>query len=163
FPAPDITDAVEGQPLNGGDPVTVALLTDTDVLAGPGAYSATIHWGDGSPDTAGTIVPDTAADSADQTHSHFFIQAVHTYAEESGPLTSTVVVQDNFGGKDQAETRVTGVADAPLIDGTAYPIFATEDQPLNDVPVATFIDTNPGATVADFTATINWGDSTPPV
>jgi hypothetical protein len=165
FPAADITDAVEGQPLNGGAPVTVALLTDSDPFAGPLAYSALIDWGDGSPQSAGTIVPDTAADTADPTAAHFFVQGTHTYAEETAPGQTyriTVVVQDNFGGKDQDFTLVTGVADADLAAGTSYAIFATEDQPLNDVPVATFTDANPLATAADFTATINWGDGSVP-
>ena len=60
-----------------------------------------------------------------------------------------------------AATVVTGasIADAP-ISGTAIPIFATEGAPFTG-NVAVFLDANPNGTVSDFTATINWGDSSP--
>ena len=39
-------------------------------------------------------------------------------------------------------TLLVNVADAALSAGVSLPIFATERVPLNDVPVATFIDAN---------------------
>ena len=60
-----------------------------------------------------------------------------------------------------ATTQVTSVADAALAGGTALGIAGVENQPLHDVPLATFVDSNPFATPADFSAIINWGDGTP--
>ena len=61
-----------------------------------------------------------------------------------------------------ATTLVTSVADAPLIGGLPLPIAAAQHVPLNSVPVATFVDVNPGASEADFAATIDWGDGSGP-
>jgi hypothetical protein len=45
---------------------------------------------------------------------------------------------------------------------TASPVdFSVNEQSLFNGAVATFVDDNPGASPADFTATINWGDGSP--
>jgi VCBS repeat-containing protein len=53
------------------------------------------------------------------------------------------------------------VADATLA-ANGSSVSATEGLASGTVVVATFTDANPGATLADFTATINWGDGTAP-
>src|SRR4029077_12130752 len=45
--------------------------------------------------------------------------------------------------------------------GTDLPVLGAEHRPLISVPVATYVDTNPGASSRDFTATIDWGDGSP--
>ena len=88
----------------------------------------------------------------------FTIRGTHTYANETTtPDTITLRLTDNTGGS-AVGTTTANVADAALTPGVSLPIFATESQPLNQVPVATFTDANPLATAADFAATINWGD-----
>jgi hypothetical protein len=52
------------------------------------------------------------------------------------------------------------VADA-AISGTALAVTATTGVNTGTIPVATFTDTNPGAPLADFSASINWGDGSP--
>ena len=54
--------------------------------------------------------------------------------------------------------NVTKPALPPL--GTGQTISTTEGQALNNVVVATFTESDPGNVTSDFTASINWGDST---
>src|SRR5262249_11844062 len=54
---------------------------------------------------------------------------------------------------------VTKPATPPVGAGVA--IAATTGQPLNNVVVATFTETDLGNNVGDFTASIDWGDNTP--
>ncbi|MDB5353044.1 MAG: hypothetical protein JWN86_4291 [Planctomycetota bacterium] len=153
-PAPGgpITTAVEGAPLTG---VIVATFTDTNPTAVSGDFAATIDWGDGTPTSAGTVSQPGGPGTA------FVVRGTHTYSEEGGPFTITVGVSDGNGGIFTAATLVTAVADATLSAGTPLPISGAENQLLSNVPVATFVDANPNATAADFTASINWGDGSP--
>ncbi len=146
----------EGQPLTN---VALATLTDTDLTAQPTDYTVIIDWGDGSPQSAGTIVTDTAADAANPALAHFIIEGSHTYAETN--LTGykvQIIATDAFGGKTSTSVNI-GISDAPLSNALGLPIYASEYGPLNDIPVATFVDANPLGSAGDFTATINWGDN----
>jgi PKD repeat protein len=148
-----ITGAVEGASLTN---VTVAAFTDTNIAGLPSDNTATILWGDGTPATAGTIVPDPAFPPGT---GHYLVRGTHTYTEDSSvPLTVSVRIVDKFGQVVSGGTLVAGVADAPLSNGMGLPITGSQHQPLVDVPVATFVDANPFATAADFTASILWGD-----
>ena len=132
---------VEGAAVSG----VVASFTHAEVGATAADFTATIDWGDGSPVSTGTV---TAAGSG------FTVSGSHTYADE-GSYKVTVNVVDRDGSTGTATGTAT-IADAPL---TAGLIKAS----CSSVPCAVtfaFIDGNPGATVADFTATINWGDGT---
>ena len=64
-----------------------------------------------------------------------------------------------------ADTTITGtatVADAALTGSSAATAGGTEGASNSSVLTsATFTDANPGDHTADFTATINWGDSGP--
>ena len=44
-------------------------------------YSVQIDWGDGSPQSAGQVLPDLVADAADPGTSNFIVVGEHTYAE----------------------------------------------------------------------------------
>ena len=61
-------------------------------------------------------------------------------------------ITDAFNNTVTATTPVLTVGDAPLSPGAPLPVSATRGQPLFSVPVATFVDGNPGATAADFAA-----------
>jgi YD repeat-containing protein len=113
------------------------------------ATSASITWGDGTAATAGTITS-TGGNS-------FTVSGSHTYSDE-GTNALAVTVQMSVGGP----LSVSGpakVQDAAL-SAQGVNLTGTDGQPLAPVQatVATFTDANPQATVADFTATINWGD-----
>src|SRR5262249_36399483 len=106
------------------------------------------------------------------TTTRFAVTGFHTYAETRTTgigYTITVTVTQNAPGSIfiDSDTSVhttdsVVIVDAPLTAGVSAPIFTTENAPLNNVLVATFSDTNPAATAADFIATINWGDGSTP-
>jgi large repetitive protein len=156
-PAGPIAGAVEGQPLPAS--TQLASFTVQDPAATAAGFTALVDWGDGSPQTTATIT----TTSSNPTSTTFSVTGGHTYAEEAAAgYTVTVHITDAFNNTVSATTAVSSVADAPLTTGTALPVLAAVHQPLNSVPIATFVDTNPGATSADFTATINWGDGSLP-
>jgi hypothetical protein len=133
--------AIEGASFQG----TVATFTDLGGAAPVSLYAATIDWGD-SQSSSGAIIA-----NADGT---FAITGTHTYAEEGVPIVG-VTITDVSGASGQA--AATGaVADAPL-SVVGQGITATAGAPFTGV-VATFSDADPAGTVADFTATVTWGD-----
>ncbi len=149
--SPPIT-ATEGLPLNN---VLVATFNDADPLADPGDFTAIIYWGDGSSTTG--VVTETGAPGTP-----FVVHGSHTYAEETAagiPYQIGVVITDQGG----ASTNTTSIPTLVTVNDAALtssgiPVAAIEGTAFSGVPVATFTDANPGATVSDFTATITWGD-----
>jgi RHS repeat-associated protein len=140
--------ATEGSSFSG----VVATFTGSSALA----TGATITWGDGN-QSSGTINPGTTT---------FTVSGTHTYADE-GVYNLSVTVTLSVGGPLTAAGPAV-VADANL-SGTANNLTAWVGQPLGFVPgqsdnpvtVATFTDSNTGATVTDFAGTtVNWGDGT---
>jgi hypothetical protein len=132
---------------------TLGTFTSSNPSAVVGDFSATVDWGDGSPRSSGII-------TGPATGGVFTITGTHTYRDETTtPDTIIVTLTDNTGGTSSVSFPAI-VADATLTPGVSLPIFATENEPLNNVPVATFTDANLVGTAADFTATINWGDNT---
>src|SRR5260370_33004173 len=78
----------------------------------------------------------------------------------AGLFRTTVTISD---GTSVTVTSTANIAEAPLVATGGLPLNGQELQPLNNVVVATFIDTggpeNP-ADPGDYTATIAWGDGT---
>jgi PKD repeat protein len=87
----------------------------------------------------------------------YSIAATHQYAEE-GTYTVSIAVADDGGSSTSLGTTAT-VNDAALTAGTASATTSTEGVSSSSLS-ATFTDANTGALPSDFTATINWGDST---
>jgi hypothetical protein len=148
-PDPPITahgttvNATEGASFSG----TVATFDDPDTSATASEYSAQINWGDGSPNSTGTISGSGGS---------FAVNGTHTYTEEgSYGITVTITDVDNASNTATANSTAN-VADAPLASKCAAP--ATTPKVFAG-PTATFTDANSFATSADFTATIDWGDS----
>ncbi len=106
--------------------------------------------------------------------------AVKTFnlSADGGPGPNTLVVNSSVPQLSYTGTGVLGFgAGEPVINysnfqtvdatkpatppvGTPSTITATEGQSLNNVVVATFTEPDLGTTSTDFSATINWGDST---
>ena len=148
--APPITTAVEGKALIS---VPVATFTDADPLAAIGDFAATIDWGDGSPNSAGIITQPGGVGTA------FTVRGTHVYTEENvSTLPVVVTITDTIGFHAFTTSSVLGVADAALSTPGPLPVSAVEGTAVTNVPVVTFTDTNPLATVSDFTAIITWGD-----
>src|SRR5262249_54130559 len=128
--------------------VNVATFSDANLSSPLSDYSATIAWGDGST-SSGTIVANPSGG--------FFVTGSHTYAED-GSAQITVVITDAGGASATANGTVT-VADAAL-SATGQNIAARTGVATGSVLVATFFDVGGAEPLADYSATISWGDGT---
>lgn len=147
-PAPAVLNAVEGQPLTN---VTVATFTDTNATASASSFTSTIDWGDGSPRSTGLVTQTGGPGSP------FTVTGSHTYAESSATPYRVIVTVNDSNDNNATATSSANVADAPLSNGVVVPVSAVEGQAVYNVPVATFTDANPLATVSDFTALVTAG------
>ena len=141
----------EGQPLVNQ---TVATFFDPDPMSTAAEYSAAIDWGDGgsSPPDPVTIVPSGISPSGNS----FDVRGDHTYTEE-GTYTLTVTITDVDTPGNSARVNSTArISDAALMATCATPPFSPQ---MFMGTTATFTDANTFAQKTDFTATIDWGDS----
>ncbi|MGO9811845.1 MAG: beta strand repeat-containing protein, partial [Isosphaeraceae bacterium] len=177
---------IAGTGITEGNPTgTVVLGTfhDANPFATAADFTATVPiggWGDTNPALAPETLtvtqvsppatPGTTADSV------FEITGSHTYLE-TGTYAITINVAD-VGGSTTVISDSAIIADAPLADPGQTPIATTEASifpvPVFGAPgtgappqgfvgqVAIFNDGNPTATIADFKASIDWGDGTAP-
>jgi large repetitive protein len=132
----------------------VATFTDANTFATTADYTANIDWGDGSPQSTGTVV-------ATATPGVFDIEGGHTYAKP-GVDTTLVTVHDD-GGSQAVVAGSSTVTDAAVTGSTAS-FTATEGKNTGLFVLATFTDPNTLATVADVNAALavgGWGDRTP--
>jgi hypothetical protein len=145
--------AVEGAAFTG----IIATFTDADPQGMPADYKATtIDWGDGNAPTGADAIVANGAGG-------FNVQGTHTYAEE-GNYAVTVTVIDNGdgrGGADPGNSIGTAHSAAKVVDAMlnakAQTFGASAGAPFSGT-VASFTDDNPKAPLADFSATIEWGD-----
>jgi hypothetical protein len=167
-----ITDTSDGNTTTVNSPVTVAdaaLTAGTLTLSGgvegaspgsasftftdanPGAtasdFTASCDWGDGSSPSSGSV-------SGSGSGPYTVDCGAHTYAEE-GNKTVTVTVTDDGGSTTSASGSVS-VADAAL---TAVCAAAPNSPQAFSGNTATFTDADVNGIVTDYSATINWGDS----
>jgi phosphatidylethanolamine-binding protein (PEBP) family uncharacterized protein len=133
---------------NGVEGATASPLsfgfTDANPNGAAADFAGTINWGDGHI-SAGTIAAASGGG--------FTFSATHLYGEE-GTYTVTVAVSDDGGSTTSAGGTVQ-IADAPLT--ASAPASLTASSSVSGT-TATFNDANTTAPVADFTATIDWGD-----
>jgi hypothetical protein len=128
----------------------VASFTDANLSAPLSDFTASIDWGDSKPATTGTGTQPGGTGTA------FVVSGSHIYLEE-GSFTVSVSIKDT-GGSMASPSSTATVVDATL---TATGGFVVSAAAIGNHTVATFTDANPAAPVSDFTALINWGDSTP--
>ena len=112
-------------------------------------YHGSVTWGDGSV-TDATITHVAGG-------CKFNVSASHTYNEE-GTYTIHVELQDEGGSVTFFDSTIT-VADAPLTSASPQTaINSTQHLTLTNELVGKFTDTDPLGAVADYSATIAWGD-----
>jgi uncharacterized protein (TIGR03118 family) len=138
--------ATEGQSTTA----TVATFTDSNAAAAATLFSATINWGDSTTASSGTVTKGN--------NGVFTVTGSHAFAE-NGTLTATVTISDTPGTATATATSVAEVADGNTFTPQTMTIAANAGQTFAG-NVATFSDTNTLVRAADFTATIDWGDST---
>jgi hypothetical protein len=141
---PTLTTQTEGQTFTS----TVATFTDTSGNFPAGDYSANINWGDNSTSVGQVVVSGKG----------FSVLGTHTYAEE-GNYTYQVTVTNTFNTIFGMATGSVTVKDASLALNSftlppGYPVGSQAP-----FTIGNFKDTDPGGTVTDYTATIDWGDS----
>jgi uncharacterized protein (TIGR03118 family) len=124
----------------------VAAFASSNTTALASDFTATIDWGDGAT-SAGTVVAD--ADGG------FNVVGAHVFAEE-GTEAIHVTIADNAGD------TITLVGSAKVADASLTAAGATLATGLGNtgsvLTVATFTDAGGAEPVANYTATINWGD-----
>ncbi len=113
-----------------------------------GPWSVDVNWGDGTPDTIFTA--STAGTLATSNHA---------YSEE-GLYTPKVTVTDSTSLSDSATFQVT-VSDPAVIPTGGSTFSAIEGALSTSQTVATFTDPGGAEALGDYSATIDWGDSTP--
>jgi uncharacterized protein (TIGR03118 family) len=131
----------------------VAAFTDTGGADPLSNYSATIDWGDGSSST-GTITNGTVPPGATAVDGFFNVAGSHTYTA-TGDYTFTVTISDTDGG----QATVTGTAEVTQASLVARALPVQSDGlTVNNANVAGFIDTGGADPLANYSATIDWGD-----
>jgi PKD repeat protein len=160
--------ATPGATINGTEgastnSVTLATFTDPGGAEALSEYSADVNWGDGTPlDTTAFILTNGT---------QFFVFGTHLYTEESpaaGFAITTTIHHASEVAPNPVNTVVTGqtarIADPQLNNLASANLPATGNEGVAIGPItgiATFSDPSGiSEPVADYTATINWGDST---
>ncbi|QJW99967.1 beta strand repeat-containing protein [Frigoriglobus tundricola] len=134
--------ATVGSPFTG----TVATFTDSDPTATAAQFSATIQWGDGN-SSEGTVSADGQGG--------FVVTGSHTYTSSGGHVLTVEI--ESTGGGSASTTAVADVTNSYIARSAGVKVAATVGSPFSGT-VATFTDSDPSATAAQFSATILWGD-----
>ena len=161
-PTPPIPPATSTTISTPGATVYLGTLADFEGTVAGRTYSATVDWGDGSAPTAATVDPMGWLDVWSTGPATFSIDGTHAYAQ-AGDYTVKIDVADNQG--DSAETTTTVQASAPasgLILSADYVGSAAAGGPIPAAPLASISNLAAGASASDFTATVDWGDGSPP-
>ncbi|MGH7137881.1 MAG: hypothetical protein ACREHD_19195, partial [Pirellulales bacterium] len=135
--------ATEGAAFSG----VVGGFTDVNSAAAPGDFTATITWSDGST-TQGAM--STVSGIA----GGFEVSGTHVFSDEAASAPFTVAVRDR-GGSVATFTGTAAVADAKVhltAGATVSPAGG------NANILATFTDDGGPEPVANYSATIDWGD-----
>jgi uncharacterized Zn-binding protein involved in type VI secretion len=156
----ELTSATEGTALAGS--TEIATFFDSNTSDTASDFIAIINWGDGTT-TTGTVGGGgrvTFGSGPLQVQGlAFTVFGAHAYNDEgSFPLSVGIIrTTDNVSGTLNG-TVTTAEADAL----TAQPVTIIPDPNTLSFSgvVANFTDTNISNVVGDFTATINWGDTT---
>jgi PKD repeat protein len=133
----------EGTFLSGA----VGSFNDAAGREAPSAYDVVVDWGDSH--QSGALLQPNANGGYD-------IIGDHTYAEE-GTYNITATVQDD-GGSHTTVVSTATVADAPP-SAVAFALSGTTGVPINNQLLAVFADAAPPEPVGNYSASVDWGDS----
>jgi hypothetical protein len=132
----------------------VASFTDASPTAPLGDFTATIDWGDNTTPTTGTISQPGGVGTA------FLVFGSHSYVEESASGTRykiNVSLRDK-GGSTASATSSALIADPAVVATGGFIVTGTETVDTGNQTVATFADPAGAEVLANYSATIAWGD-----
>ena len=155
-----VLNGVEGQRI--GSPASARYLADWNDNSG----YAVVYWGDGTSDTCqqGSNAPANAPSGCywQLSNSEFsgYVFGWHTYAEQASFYNVSVTEYDAQGVQQIIYLDSATITDAPLTPSgvTLNALVGTNVS----IPVGHFVDQDPNSGPADFTATVDWGDGSPP-
>ncbi len=148
--------------------IVLGTFTDPNPLATAADVTATLPigaWGDGEPTTAVTLAVQPIGATAAGTL--FEVLGAHTYSDP-GSFTVNINVSTLDSGPTALTPGTATVVDATITGSTGITFKGTEGMvtPATTL-IGTFTDSDPAATVADFTTgtgsvVVNWGDGSAP-
>lgn len=134
--------------------VPVAKFSDANPKAPVSDFSATIDWGDGTPQSVGQVSQPGGIGTP------FVVSGSHIFARPAITAgTITVDIRDVDGKTLTTTTRA--IVNPSTITGTSSTIAATEGQPIANATVATFSDSAIPGPISDYAAMIDWGTGLP--
>ena len=136
--------------------VAVFHFTDANSYMPVGDFSAVITWGDGNSSTVTSTAGAYGKIVADP-NGGFDVLGSYLYTQQLSGATFSVQVSDNDGSSTGASQGNFSVADAPYGRALTPPV-ASQDVAFSNVLLFYFTDADPGATAAEYTAVITWGD-----
>jgi uncharacterized repeat protein (TIGR01451 family) len=130
---------------------TVATFTDPGGNELSADYSASIDWGDNTTPSAGPI-------SFDSGTGVFTVSGSHLYAEEGSYAVRVTLHHDT--ATDVSVTSNATVADPPVATTGGFTFTAVEGVLSSAQTLATFTDPGGNEALGDYSASIDWGDTT---
>ncbi|MDR3635120.1 MAG: Ig-like domain-containing protein, partial [Isosphaeraceae bacterium] len=151
-PQPTIPTVTQGIPTGQ---IPIASFHDANPSAPVSDFTATIDWGDGSPQSAGIVSQPGGIGTA------FLVSGNHLYIHPSTGAGDTVTVHIVDDGGATLNVLITVPVVASTIVGTPATFNAVEGLPVSNVIVATFTDSGLAGPLSSYQATIGWNDGTP--
>jgi hypothetical protein len=131
--------------------LTLATFTDPGGAEAISEYAASIHWGDGTPDSTGAITYDASTRV-------FSVSADHVYASVG---SDTIAVTITHGTSAAVTvTDAATVSELAVNVSGSFQVNATYGQSTVNRMIATFTDPGGASALADYQPTIDWGDGT---
>jgi hypothetical protein len=130
---------------------TVATFTDPAGAEDLSDYSASIHWGDGTPDTSGTI-------TYNSTTKTFTVTGDHAYSQANSDTITVTISHDESTPVQVTDTA--SVADVAASVTGSFQISTVYGQSTGTQWVATFDDPGGASPLSEYQPTISWGDNT---
>jgi hypothetical protein len=150
--SPVTFSAQEGSPVGDfSTGVEVATITDSSGKLNAGNFSATIKWGDGTT-TSGTVVATSQPGT-------FAVQGAHVYSEEGSDLVRVTVTHANSTDRPAAAVDSVAVSDPAVVPFGGMTFTALQGSAPAAQLLAAFTDPAGNESVSNYSAQIDWGDS----
>jgi len=133
--------------------VQLGTFTDPNLDLSPADFSVSVTWASGV--TTSGSVTSTA-------HGIYDVWGTHNYHQKDVSPTASWTVTGPSGESSSATATINEIENLPPLTATAENLATDPGVALVNVGVATFSISRSTAVPADFTATVDWGDSPTP-